>query len=67
MRRGDEVDAFHLHAPAHRAVQSGDDAHQDGLAGAVRADHRDRLAGDLASMQADRVGANVPYNMSDRI
>lgn len=52
-RRG-EVDAFHLDAAAHRAVQSGDDAHQDGLAGAVGADHGDRLAGDLASLQADR-------------
>ena len=40
-RRGDEVDAFHLHAATHRANQSGDDAHQDGLAGAVGADHRD--------------------------
>ena len=30
-RRGDEVDAFHLHAAAHRADQSGDDAHQDVL------------------------------------
>jgi len=27
-RRGDEVDAFHMHAAAHRADQSGDDAHQ---------------------------------------
>ena len=62
-----KVDAFHLHAAAHPAVQSGDDAHQDGLAGAVGADHRDRLAGDLASLQADRAGANVPDNMSDRI
>jgi hypothetical protein len=56
-----------MHAAAHRADQSGDGAHQDGLAGAVGADNCDRLAGDLASLQADRVGANVPDNMSDRI
>ena len=63
----DEVDAFHLHVAAHRAVQSGDDAHQDGLAGAVGDDHRNRLAGDIASLQADRAGANVPDSMSDMV
>ena len=34
-RHGDGIDAFHPHAAAHRADQSGDDAHQDGLTGAV--------------------------------
>ena len=43
-RRG-EIDAFHMHAAAHRADQPGDDAHQRGLAGAVGSDQRDSLSG----------------------